>query len=349
LSEDPLLAGTLGGAAVRGIQSNHVISTLKHYAINPQETGRAFMNTVIAEDALRESDLLAFEIAIEQGDPGSIMCAYNATNGAQSCGNRFLLTEVLREDWDFQGFVMSDWGAVDGVDYRARGLDQQSGAAIDPQPFFGAPLKALAMSDPNYGNRLRRDGAADPVGDLRQRARQAPGGDRRGRSRQAIRKSPAGGARGHRAADQRARHPAARPEVKRIAVIGGHADAGPCRGRLVEVLGDDGPAFTIPFVSDGTGPFAFMLDQYFNRSAAARRDPRRGAGRDRAVPQRQLRERGGAGREPGRRRDRVRHPVPDRRLRRARPVAARRPGRADRRGRRRPIRTRSSCCRPAGR
>jgi beta-glucosidase len=156
LSEDPLLAGHARRAAVRGIQANNVISTLKHYAINPQETGRAFMNTVIAEDALRESDLLAFEIAIEQGDPGAMMCAYNATNGAQSCGNRFLLTEVLREDWDYQGFVMSDWGAVDGVDYALAGLDQQSGSAIDPQPFFGAPLETLAMSDPNYGNRSAR-------------------------------------------------------------------------------------------------------------------------------------------------------------------------------------------------
>src|SRR5688572_24052430 len=150
LSEDPLLAGMLGGAAVRGIQSNNVISTVKHYAINPQETGRAFMNTVIAEDALRESDLLAFEIAIEQGDPGSIMCAYNATNGAQSCGNHFLLTEVLREDWGFKGFVMSDWGAVDALDYALAGLDQQSGSAIDPAPFFGEPLKAAARSDTAY-------------------------------------------------------------------------------------------------------------------------------------------------------------------------------------------------------
>src|SRR5690349_10296095 len=153
-SEDPLLAGMLGGAAVRGIQSNHVISTLKHFAINPQETGRAFMNTVIAEDALRESDLLAFEIALEQGDAGAVMCAYNATNGAQSCGNRFLLSEVLREDWGFKGFVMSDWGAVDALDYALAGLDQQSGSAIDPQPFFGRPLEAAAASDPTYRARL---------------------------------------------------------------------------------------------------------------------------------------------------------------------------------------------------
>src|SRR5690606_5547838 len=146
--------GLLGGAAVRGIQSNNIISTLKHFAINPQETGRAFMNTVIAEDSLRESDLLAFEIAIEQGDPGAVMCAYNATNGPQSCGNRFLLTEVLREDWGYEGFVMSDWGAVDALDYALAGLDQQSGAGIDPQPFFGEPLKAAAARDPAYRERL---------------------------------------------------------------------------------------------------------------------------------------------------------------------------------------------------
>jgi beta-glucosidase-like glycosyl hydrolase len=90
---------------------------------------------------------------------------------------------VLREDWDYQGFVMSDWGAVDAVDFALAGLDQQSGSAIDPQPFFGAPLKALAQSDMNYGNRLGEMVAADPVGDLRQRARRASGGDRPSRRR----------------------------------------------------------------------------------------------------------------------------------------------------------------------
>jgi beta-glucosidase len=267
LSEDPLLAGTLGGAAVRGIQANHVISTLKHYAINPQETGRAFMNVVIAEDALRESDLLAFEIAIEQGNPGSVMCAYNATNGAQSCGNRFLLTEVLREDWDFQGFVMSDWGAVDGVDFALAGLDQQSGAAIDPQPFLGAPLKALAVSDPNYGNRL---------GEMARRILWAIYDN-------GLDKHPAAIGEADASVNSEVALQVAREgivlltnehgilplgaEVKRIAVIGGHADAGTIvGGGSSRVLGDDGPAFTMPFISDGTGPFAFMLDQYFNRS-----------------------------------------------------------------------------------
>lgn len=267
-SEDPLLAGVLGGAAVRGIQSNHVISTLKHFAINPQETGRAFMNTVIAEDALRESDLLAFEIAIERGDPGAIMCAYNATNGAPSCGNRFLLTQVLRQDWDYQGFVMSDWGAVDAVDYALAGLDQQSGAAIDPQPFFGAPLKELAQRDPVYRERLgemaRRilwaiydnglDGHPAETGafDAEAHAAVALEVAREG----IVLLTNEGGI-----------LPLG-PEVTRIAVIGGHADAGTMvGGGSSRVLGDDGPAFVTPFISDGNGPFAFMLDQYFNRSA----------------------------------------------------------------------------------
>ncbi len=81
-SEDPLLTGTLAGEAVRGIQSQNVISTVKHFGLNNQETGRMVLDARIAEGALRESDLLAFQIAIERGRPGSVMCAYNQMNGA---------------------------------------------------------------------------------------------------------------------------------------------------------------------------------------------------------------------------------------------------------------------------
>jgi beta-glucosidase len=81
LSEDPLLSGVLVGAAIRGIQSNHIISTIKHFALNGQETGRQFVDIQIANPAARESDLLAFQIGIEQGQPGAIMCAYNRVNG----------------------------------------------------------------------------------------------------------------------------------------------------------------------------------------------------------------------------------------------------------------------------
>lgn len=140
LGEDPLLAGTLGGHAIRGIQSNHIISTIKHYVLNAQETGRTVLSANIDEAALRESDLLAFEIGIEIGQPGSVMCAYNQINGVYACENPFLLNDVLRRDWGYKGFVMSDWGAVHSPSIRA-GLDQESGTQHSNIPYFGALLR----------------------------------------------------------------------------------------------------------------------------------------------------------------------------------------------------------------
>jgi beta-glucosidase len=144
--EDPLLAGTLAGEAVRGIQSQHVISTVKHFALNDQETGRFVLDARIAEDAFRESDLLAFEIAIERGQPGAVMCAYNVVNGDYACGNDWLLNRVLKGDWHYPGWVMSDWGAVHSLDYALKGLDQQSGEQIDTAVFFDEPLAAAVAA-----------------------------------------------------------------------------------------------------------------------------------------------------------------------------------------------------------
>jgi beta-glucosidase len=142
LGEDPWLAGSLAGAAIKGIQDQGVVSTIKHFALNGQETGRMTANSVIEEGAHRESDLLAFEIAIEKGQPGSVMCAYNLVNGDYSCGNSHLLNTVLKRDWGYKGWVMSDWGAVHATDYALKGLDQQSGEQLDGTTWFGAPLKA---------------------------------------------------------------------------------------------------------------------------------------------------------------------------------------------------------------
>jgi beta-glucosidase len=142
LGEDPLLGGELDAAAIRGIQSNHIVSTAKHYAVNDQETGRQVLSAQIGEAALRESDLLEFEIAVRGGQPGSIMCSYNRLNGTYACENPFLLTEVLKHDWGYPGYVMSDWGAVHSLASAKAGLDQESGAEIDRQVFFDAPLKA---------------------------------------------------------------------------------------------------------------------------------------------------------------------------------------------------------------
>jgi beta-glucosidase len=140
--EDPLLAGVMVGASIRGIQSQNIISTAKHFALNDQETARTVMSANITDAEARESDLLAFEIAIEHGDPGAIMCSYNRVNNVYACENSYLLNEVLKGDWGYKGFVLSDWGAVHSTAAAANnGLDQESSNGSDRIDFFGAPLK----------------------------------------------------------------------------------------------------------------------------------------------------------------------------------------------------------------
>jgi beta-glucosidase len=154
LGEDPLLAGMLAGASIRGIEEQHVVSTVKHFALNDQETNRNWSNSVIGEAAARESDLLAFQIAIEQGKPGSVMCAYNLVNGEYACGNDHLLNGVLKGDWGFPGWVMSDWGGVHDVDFALKGLDQESAAALDNTVYFDKPLRDALSSGTISQDRL---------------------------------------------------------------------------------------------------------------------------------------------------------------------------------------------------
>jgi beta-glucosidase len=129
------------------VQSNRIVSTVKHLALNAQETGRMVVDARIDEASLRMSDLLAFQIAIEKGRPGSVMCAYNKINGDWACENRHLMTDVLKRDWGYRGWVMSDWGAVHSTAKAANaGLDQQSGQELDKAMYFAAPLKAAVQS-----------------------------------------------------------------------------------------------------------------------------------------------------------------------------------------------------------
>jgi beta-glucosidase len=142
--EDPWLAGTMVGAFIKGIQSNRIISTIKHYAMNDQETGRNIVDVRIDPAAARMSDLLAFQIAIERGQPGSVMCSYNLVNGAHACQNDWLLNQVLKKDWGYPGFVMSDWGAQhDTVKDALGGLDQETGVGLGGvDPVWLGKLKA---------------------------------------------------------------------------------------------------------------------------------------------------------------------------------------------------------------
>ena len=145
--EDPLLAGTIVGSEIAGIQSNHIISTAKHYAINDLETGRKGHDARIDPAAARMSDLLAFQFAIERGDPGSVMCSYNKVDGDFACENDWLLNQVLKGDFGYRGYVMSDWGAVHSTEKAAlNGLDQQSGWPFDDKPYFGELLKAAVLA-----------------------------------------------------------------------------------------------------------------------------------------------------------------------------------------------------------
>lgn len=152
--EDPLLAGIIAGAQIAGVQSRHVVSTVKHYALNGMETGRTEQDARIEEGALRESDLLAFRIAIEEGRPGAVMCAYNKVNGVYACENPFLLNRVLKGEWGFDGWVMSDWGAVHSLEASVlAGLDQQSPQGDDTDWFGG--LKAAVESGSIPRERMR--------------------------------------------------------------------------------------------------------------------------------------------------------------------------------------------------
>ena len=115
-SEDPFLAGKLASALISGVQSKGVGASLKHFAANNQETQRLTTDTVVDERTLREIYLTNFEIAVKEAKPQTVMCAYNRLNGSFCSENKRRLTEILREEWGFDGLVMSDWGAVNERD-----------------------------------------------------------------------------------------------------------------------------------------------------------------------------------------------------------------------------------------
>lgn len=126
-SEDPLLSAMMGAAAIQGTQSEGVISTIEHFTLNVNETNRLWLDAIIDPAAHRESDLLAFEMAIERSEPGAVMGSYNKINGVAACGNGELLNGVLKGAWSYPGWVMSDWGATASWDFALNGLDQECG------------------------------------------------------------------------------------------------------------------------------------------------------------------------------------------------------------------------------
>ena len=138
LGEDPILAGSLVGRLIKGTQDQHVIGDIKHYALNNQESGRNAVNVNIDERSMRETDLLAFEIGIRDGNPAAVMCSYNRVNGEYACDNKYLLSDVLKREWRFPGFVLSDWGAAHSIaKASAAGMDHEE----PNEYFYGDALK----------------------------------------------------------------------------------------------------------------------------------------------------------------------------------------------------------------
>jgi len=136
--EDPILAGTLVGNRIKCEQAQNVIGDIKHYAVNDQESGRNDVDSIIDKRSLQESDLLAFDIGIQVGNPQAVMCSYNAINGDYACENKYTLTDVLRKQWGFKGFVLSDWGGTHStIKASAAGLDNE-----EPQEnYYGDTFK----------------------------------------------------------------------------------------------------------------------------------------------------------------------------------------------------------------
>ncbi|MGO9641733.1 MAG: glycoside hydrolase family 3 C-terminal domain-containing protein [Candidatus Acidiferrales bacterium] len=141
--EDPYLSGELSAFNIQGIQSKGEIANVKHYAANSQETDRFLVNEIVDERTLREIYLPAFEASIKLGHSASVMCAYPRVNGFFNCENDFLLDQVLRKEWGFQGFVTSDFGATHSTARSLKaGLDLEMPTGL----YFGDPLKAAVQA-----------------------------------------------------------------------------------------------------------------------------------------------------------------------------------------------------------
>jgi beta-glucosidase len=147
--EDPVLAGKTVGQLVKGLQSQKVIGDIKHYALNDQETGRNIGDVKLSKRIMRETDLLAFEIAILESQPGMVMCSYNKVNGDWACENDYLLNQLLKKTWGFKGVVVSDWNATHSTAKAAMaGLDcEQPGGPAERARFGDALKKAVEAGE----------------------------------------------------------------------------------------------------------------------------------------------------------------------------------------------------------
>jgi beta-glucosidase len=261
LGEDPVLAGTLVAKLIQGTQSAHVIGDIKHYAFNDQESGRGSVNINIDKRAARETDLLAFEIGVAEGHPAAVMCSYNRVNGDYSCENKYLLNQVLKKDWQFPGFVVSDWGGTHSTEKAsAAGLDNEEPGSF----FYSDRYKAAVLSgkipqselDEHVRRILRAEFASGLIDYPRQRSVVDPfaGLDIARRIEEAgivLLKN------------DRAQLPLDSAKLRAIAVIGAHSDVGMISGGgSAQVDPPEGNAIALP----GQGATNFEQEVWFPTS-----------------------------------------------------------------------------------
>jgi beta-glucosidase len=228
LGEDPILAGTLVARLIEGTQSAHVIGDIKHYAFNDQESGRNSGNVSIDHRAGRETDLLAFEIGVTKGHPAAVMCSYNRVNGDFACENKWLLTDVLKKDWKFPGFVLSDWGGTHSTEKAsAAGLDNEEPGRFFYSDKYKAAVEAgripMAELDEHIHRILRSMFAAGVIDYPRQRAVVDPFA-----GFEISRRIEEGGI--VLLKNEKRVLPIEAAKVKSIAVIGAHSDVGMISG-----------------------------------------------------------------------------------------------------------------------
>ena len=264
--EDPLLAGTLAGQELKAEKALHLITDVKHFAVNDQDAGRIVANSIISKRAMRESDLLAFEIALKNSGAGAVMCSYNRINGTYACENSYTLTDVLKKEFGFKGFVISDWGATQStVKAAMAGLDVE----MPGNDSFGEPLKKAVQSGDVPMERLndmvhrilRTEFDSGIVDDPPQ-----PESPDVMRGFVVAQKTEEEGAVLLR--NENHTLPLSASSIKSIAVIGGHADVG--------VISGGGSSQVSPAGSNAVPPppelmrnplLSFMLIQVYHRSA----------------------------------------------------------------------------------
>lgn len=160
-SEDPYLSGKMAAACVRGIQKEGVSACVKHFAVNSQELRRMAMNAVVDERTLREIYLTGFEIAVEEGRPGAVMTSYNEVNGTYANENHHLLKEILRQEWGFEGIVITDWG---GSNDHVQGVKEGSNLEM-PSPGFDSARSILKAVEEGRLSEKELDECVDPLVD----------------------------------------------------------------------------------------------------------------------------------------------------------------------------------------